>query len=64
MSGPARGLLGILSNTPEPRGGGILPSIRTTYPAHIARQLHALAESRPDPETYARERASILEAAK
>jgi hypothetical protein len=42
--------------------GGAMLLMRTHYPARIARQLAELAESRPTPETYARERARILEA--
>ena len=42
------------------RPGGTLPSLRTTYPAPIARRLHELAESNPSPEVYYRERARIL----
>lgn len=42
-------------------GGGCFP-IGPTYRPHVARALHALAESRPDPATYARENARILEA--
>ena len=56
-----RGLFGASADAGPMRGGGILPSYRPTYPARIARALHALAESRPTPETYARERARILE---
>ncbi len=58
-----RSLLGPPNPRDELRGqntGGILPSLRTTYPAHIARALHALAESRPTPAHYAAERARIL----
>lgn len=33
------------------------------YPPAVARQLHALAESRPTPERYAAERARILKEA-
>lgn len=40
-------------------GGGCLPT-RPHYPASVARALHALAESRPTPETYARKKARIL----
>ena len=59
-----RSLLG----TPNPpntrRGtheGALLPSIRTHYTRQQREALHALAESRPDPITYARERARILQ---
>ena len=47
---------------PHERGGGMLPSIRTTYTLHIREALHALAESNPSPHHYATERARILEA--
>lgn len=49
-------------NNPGAGFGGILPSIRPHYHPRVARALHALAESRPTPEAYARERARILEA--
>jgi hypothetical protein len=45
-----------------PQGNAALYYARPHYPARIARQLAELAESRPTPETYARERARILEA--
>ena len=61
MKGPAKNLLGAWWYG---RGGGILPGTRTTYPRPIAEALHALAESRPTPEGYARERARILAATK
>lgn len=59
---PRPNLFGPASAGHEARGGGILPTYRTHYPATIARQLHALAESRPTPAEYAREKARILEA--
>lgn len=42
--------------------GGNMLSMRTHYPAHVARALHALAERRPPWPEYVRERARILEA--
>jgi hypothetical protein len=42
------------------RGGGMLPSLRTTYPPSVRRALHALAESNPTPERYRTERERIL----
>lgn len=39
---------------------GCLPSMRPTYKPEVANQLVHLAESRPDPATYAREKARIL----
>jgi hypothetical protein len=62
MTDPRAGIFGTARAENPTRGGGILPSFRPHYPARIARALHALAESRPDPETYARERKRILEA--
>ena len=46
----------------EPGGylGKFLPTYRTTYPASVARVLHALAESNPSPTEYRTERARIL----
>ena len=59
-----RSLLGAANTTTGRRGrnqGGILPSYRTTYPASVARALHALAESNPkSPTEYRTERARIL----
>ena len=58
-----RSLLGAANTTTGRRGrnqGGILPSYRTAYPAHIARALHALAQSNPTPTEYRTERARIL----
>ena len=43
-----------------PRGGGMLPSYRTTYTPAQRAALARLAESNPTPEAYARERARIL----
>ena len=59
-----RSLLGAANTTTGRRGrnqGGILPSYRTTYPAHIARALHELAESRPKSAAeYEARKAEIL----
>ena len=41
-------------------GGGSMPSLRTTYPAHVRRALNDLAESNPTPERYRAERERIL----
>jgi hypothetical protein len=54
-----RNLFGTGPNT-DGRGGGNLPSLWPTYPRDTARALAQLAESRPDPETYAREKEAIL----
>lgn len=57
---PRRNLFGPASAGHEARGGGILPTYRPYHSASVARALHALAESRPDPQTYAREKTRIL----
>jgi hypothetical protein len=51
---------GLLGPQVTAAGGGTMPSLRTTYPAAVRAALHALAESNPDPLTYARERERIL----
>jgi hypothetical protein len=43
------------------RGGGMLPTYRTTYSYHQRLALWRLAESNPSPEVYQREKARILE---
>ena len=48
------------NNSDSRRGGGMLPSLRTTYSYHQRLALWRLAESNPSPEEYQREKARIL----